>query len=478
MKKFLNNILKTFIGNIISLMTGILVGFFIPKMMGLVGYANYKTYTLYLTYIALASLGLGDGLLLKFAGKDREELNPESLRYYIHRYYIQILILFVLSAVASFFIIPADSRFIAIALCFTILSSQTVGLHQNISVLTNNFGEYSKRIIIKSACTAAFVLLLYAIFRISGNDIRYEVYVIGVMTIEYSLAIWYVLTYRDFNFGKGLQHSGDEGYFRMLYMGFPLLLSNMAGTIFLTLDRQFVSILFSKENYAIYAFAYNMLTLVTTMTSAISHVLFPSLRKIESMDIKAYMQKYLSTFSILVTFCMIVYFPLQVIVEWFLEKYTGSIEILKIVLPGLVISSCVTVIFFNFYKLENKVKQYFVKTVIGIVFSATMNYFAWILFHDYRAISWASIISLIFWYGLISEYFVRVYKIRLERVCTYNAVMFVGFYGLTYMISNPYIGALIYLTLFAVVTVLFYPQKVQEGQVLFAKVLHRKSLKG
>ena len=472
MKRFLDNIFKTFFGNVISLLTGILVGFFIPKMMGLVGYANYKTYTLYLTYIALASLGLGDGVLLKFAGKERDELNPKIIRYYIQRYYIQILILFFLCVAGSFVLVPVESRFIAIALCFTILSSQTVSVHQNISVLTNNFGEYSKRIIIKSACTAVFVLALYAVYRFTKNEIRYEIYIIGVMTIEYFLALWYVYTYYNFNFGKSEKLSGDESYFRMLYIGFPLLLSNMAGTIFLTLDRQYVSILFPKESYAIYAFAYNMLTLVTTMTSAISHVLFPSMRKIGNMDIKVYMQKYLSTFSILVVFCMIVYFPLSVIVNWFLDKYSKSIDILRIILPGLVISSCVTVIFFNFYKLENKVKQYFSKTVLSIVFSALMNYFAWLLFHDYRAISWASIISLVFWFLLVSEYFVRTYRVHLGRVCLYSIVMFGAFYGLTYSVSNPYIGAFVYILVFVIITMLFYPTKIKEGRDLWKK-LHR-----
>lgn len=466
MKKFLNNILKTFFGNIVSLTTGILVGFFIPKMMGLVGYAYYKTYTLYLTYIALASLGLGDGMLLKFAGKDRDQLNPETIRYYLHRYYIQIALLFCVSLVMCLALVDTESQFIVVALCFTIISSQTVSVHQNISMLTNNFGEYSKRIIIKSICTALFVLALFIAYKLTGNEVSYQVYVVGIMTIEYALALWYVYTYKDFNFGRGRRSPDDESYFRMLYIGFPLLLSNMAGTIFMTLDRQYVSILFPKESYAVYAFAYNMLTLITTMTSAISHVLFPSMRKIENMDIKAYMQKYLTIFSILVCACMIVYFPLSVIVMWFLDKYTGSIEILRIVLPGLVISSCVTVIFFNFYKLENRVKQYFAKTVISIAFSALMNYLAWIIFHDYRAISWASIISLVFWFVLVGELFVRKYRVNFIRIILYIGAMCLSFYGLTYLVSNPYLGALVYFATFIIITWIIYPDKLKDVYLL------------
>lgn len=474
MNRFLGNIIKTFSSNVVSLLTGILVGFFIPKMMGIIGYANYKIYTLYLTYLALTSLGLGDGLYLRYAGKEKENIDKETIRYYTQRYYIQILGFFLLGIVATFLFIPLEYRFIAVALCFTILSSQTVGLHQNFSMLTSRFGEYSKRIVIKSAFTALFVIGLYVYYQITGEDVRYEIYIIGVLVIEYALAIWYIFTYKDFNFGKVKIQYNQDRYYRILLVGFPLLLSNMAGSIFMNLDRQFVSILFPKEIYGMYAFAYNMFTLVTTMTSAVSLVLFPSMRRIENFDVKEYMQKYLSLFSIVVVFCMVVYYPLSVIVTLFLDKYIASIEILRIILPGLVLSSCVTVIFLNFYKMENKVKQYFIKTMVSIAVSAGMNYLAWVIFHDYKAISWASIISLMFWYGLTIEYFVRVYKVRIIRNSMYVLTMFLTFYTLTYFIHNPYIGTLVYLALFTVVVVIFYPEKVNEGSGVVRRIVSQR----
>ena len=46
----------------------------------------------------------------------------------------------------------------------------------------------------------------------------------------------------------------------------------------LTIDRQFVSVLFDIETYASYAFAYNLLSLITTVISAISTVLYPTIK--------------------------------------------------------------------------------------------------------------------------------------------------------------------------------------------------------
>ena len=69
------------------------------------------------------------------------------------------------------------------------------------------------------------------------------------------------------------------------------------------------------------------------------------------------------------------------------------------------------------------------------------NYLARIIFHDYRVISWASIISLIFWFALVDELFVREYRVNFTRVVLYIGAICLLFYGLTYLVRNPYLGA-------------------------------------
>lgn len=72
----------------------------------------------------------------------------------------------------------------------------------------------------------------------------------------------------------------------LIQIGFPLLFANLCSTLILTLDRQFVNVLFDNATYAVYAFAYNMLSLVTVATSAISTVLYPTLKRVDLESIK------------------------------------------------------------------------------------------------------------------------------------------------------------------------------------------------
>lgn len=456
-KRFILNILKMCLSNFLQLFSGILVGFIVPKIMGYDDYANFKIYTLYLTYLSLFTIGFGDGLYLKFAGIDKERLNKSEISYLLRKYYLQLFLFFIIILFLVLFFLPKEYFFIGICLCVSLISTNVVSVHQNLSLITSSFNEYSLRTVIKALFTSIFVIFLYVLFKINASEISYKIYLFGYISIEILLAIWYVVTYREFNFGKVKKEElTGLNYKSILYIGFPLLLSNMAGTIFLNLDRQFVSILFDKTDYAIYAFAYNMLSLITTMTTAISLVIFPSMKKIQNIDVKVHLEKYLTVFSVLVCFCLMVYFPLYYFIHFFLEKYINSLEIFAIVLPGIVLSSTISVIFFNFYKLDNKVKLYLCITLSAIVISIGLNFGAYFIFKNYCAISWASIISISIWYVMVSIYFVRKYKLNIIKNSVFIVLSIVLFYTCVNYIDVVWLSGIIYMAALCMISFLLY----------------------
>ena len=65
--KFIQNFIVVLISNGLTILSGILVGFIIPKIMGVTDYGYYKTFTLYSSYIGLFHFGFIDGIYLYFA---------------------------------------------------------------------------------------------------------------------------------------------------------------------------------------------------------------------------------------------------------------------------------------------------------------------------------------------------------------------------------------------------------------------------
>lgn len=65
-KKAFYDLIKVIISNIVALLSGILVGFVVPKIMGFDDYGYFKTYALYAGYTGLLHFGISDGGLFLF----------------------------------------------------------------------------------------------------------------------------------------------------------------------------------------------------------------------------------------------------------------------------------------------------------------------------------------------------------------------------------------------------------------------------
>lgn len=240
-----------------------------------------------------------------------------------------------------------------------------------------------------------------------------------------------------------------------MQIGFPLLFANILSTLILTLDRQFVNILFDLKIYAVYAFAYNMLSIVTVATSAFSVVLYPALKRTTTEKIQYSYPYFIQIILILVSIALIVYYPLCIIVNRFLPNYIDSLIIFRIVFPGLIISSAITVVMHNYYKTLGKNIVYFYKSIIILVLSAVANIIAYVAFKSVYAISIASILVMLVWYLYVESYFVTIYNYKWKKNFFYMISIMTSFYLAT-SIHSIIISAFIYLISFLVITVLFY----------------------
>ena len=350
-------------------------------------------------------------------------------------------------------------KFILISLgVYTIISNYS-GYFQQISQITQRFREYTTRKIISSAFKIVNVGILF-VWAILGFSPTYRVFLIVFISTELLVTAWYVYTYRDIVFGEKLSLSDTrKEIFQLSIVGFPLLFSNLCSSLILSLDRQFVRIFFDTTTYAKYAFAYNMLSLVTVATSAVSTVLYPTLKRTTTETLREKYGALVGLISIIVFGAIIAYFPLCLFVEWFLPQYTDSLPIFRIVFPGLALSSSITVVMHNYYKALGNNIVYFRKSIVVLLISGVANWIAYQLFHTTTSISVASIITMIFWYLYIDQYFVKTYGYSRLRNFSYVMIMLIGFY-LCSWIPNYYVGFGVYFIHLIVTTFVLHKQTV------------------
>ncbi len=466
-KKVIKNIAKVGISNIFTLIAGILVGFIIPKIMtngdSTADYGYYKIFTLYLGYVGLFHFGFCDGIYLLYGGKSFEDLDKTRFRTYSKFYLIfQMLITLIITSISLCFV-STNYGFIFVFLGINLIAENVTNYYQIISQITGRFNELSLRNIIKSSLTIIAVIVLYVLFKTNIIDyLQYQIYIVIVSSISLILSFWYVITYRDITFGKSSPLNDEIRFIKKFFIvGIPLLIANLVSALLLNIDRQFVSLLFDKEIYSTYAFAYNMLNLIITATSAISIVLYPTLKRFDFEKLKINYNNFMSIIAIFVSFCLIAYFPLHLIVTHFLDKYEASLIIFRIIFPSILLTSCISMIMFNYYKSLGKSRTYFLISLIVLILSIGANLIAYFGYKTTTAISFASIIVIAIWYLITEFILIKNWKINPIKHILYMILIVTAYYLIVFLNDNVYIGFALYLASYLVITLLLYFKEIK-----------------
>ena len=461
---FFKEILRVCTSNLLIVLSGVFVGFIIPKVLGVTQYGYYKTFTLYASYIGVMSLGISEGMYLKYSGTEYDDLEVGKIRLLTkHVFRIQLIAAVIICIVASLFL-EGEKTFIFFAIAIYLIELNHTTYYQYVSQMTMRFNDYSMRNIVKSVLTIGFVILFYIAYLMNDKtDISYRYYVFSVLLISTLLWILYALKYRNLTFGNSSKlREEKEEIIGLMRLGIPYLIASLCSTLILSIDRQFVSILFTTEEYSMYAFAYNMLSLVTVCASAISTVLYPSLK--QSASSKEEITKQLSILCgnvlCFAFFMLLAYYPLSFIVIYFLSQYVDSLQIFRIIFPGVAITSVISVVIQNYYKLVEKNTLCLIKNIIILIISGVANFVAYKLAGTTASISVASIVTILFYYIFAQEYFVREYRIKWKKNLMYALIMMLIFYSVT-AIENYIIGFLIYTGAFMVITIVLYGKELK-----------------
>lgn len=452
------NIAVVALSNIFTLLSGVLVGFVIPKIMGVTDYAYYKIFTLYLSYVGLFHFGFCDGIYLLYGGKSYESYDKNKFRRYTRfLLYFQMIITLIVTIIGVI-LINNEYGFTIIFLGVSLLAQNITAYYQIISQISGRFKELSRRNIIKALLTCISVVVLFILCKFSILDyLHYKIFVAISTLISIFMAIWYIFTYREITFGKANSFSKEKDNIHLFFkVGIVLLVANLVSNLILSIDRQFVSILFEKEEYGVYAFAYNMLGLVTTVIGAISTVLYPTLKRYNEDRLKSNYKRLIAIISILVSICMSCYYPLKFIIEYWLIDYCNSLPIFRVILPGLLLSSCISMIIFNYFKSISKYKLFFIVSIFVLIMSIILNIIAYYIFQTTISISIASVIVTLIWFLITDIYLCHRFKLLNIRNYIYISLIIVGFYIITFLISNPFVGFGVYILFDLLISLIFH----------------------
>lgn len=470
---FIRSAASVIFSNFFILLSGILVGFVLPKIMGVEQYGYYKLFILYTTYIVLLYFGFADGMLVKYGGQTEEEINHHEIEY-ITRFFIKMeTIVSIVMLILSLCCLHDEYRIIFSLLSIFTFLSNLVTYYRYLAQAMMNFDIISRTNILQSIMTSSIVIICYLLVSLKViRTLSASLYLIMFLCVFFILLLILAYNIRPSIWNNKQKKKLPENSWQLLRgifkIGIPVAVSSQIGTLILNLDNQLISMFFSNRVFGIYSFAYSLISIISTIIVPISSVIFPFLNR---QDNKSIIKQYDFNTSILFIFVyasLIIYYPARLFIEWYLPNYTQSLIYFRLLLPGVGITSCISILVFNYYKVLNKSNIYLAQGLLILIFSLALNLLAYYITKSAIAIAIVSLIVLVGWYIYTNFFFVKNYHIKWKRNTCFLLLMIFAFEFST-GVHNLWLSFICYLFLYLLFIFIFFRKRIYYIMMRFSK---------
>jgi O-antigen/teichoic acid export membrane protein len=329
--------------------------------------------------------GFSDGMYLILGGKNITDIKKAKIKGYF--YTMLKLVMFaelVLFVISLFGVKDLIFKYFVIY----ILPFQIVLF---VSLLYRATGEFNKYVVIRIATNILnLVSILAVVFIVKSPIVYMKVQVIGYMAIAIVCFMLVVLSSKK---AEKIEFSEVKS---ITIMGFTIMIANTVSLIFVTMDRWFVKIRFTVENFADYSFAVSMLSLFLVLINSVTILFYPYLAKHNgNPKVVSKVKKYI---ILICSFAPAGYFILEFITNNYLPKYISSLEVLGILIIGIPFITLTNVLYANLYKVGKRGKEYLIVAFKMVVLAFVLNVFAAYVLKNPVLIAYATLVTLVVWF--------------------------------------------------------------------------------
>lgn len=274
-----------------------------------------------------------------------EDINKRELKGE-HNFFI--LFQFIVSVVV-FCISLILNNVILFLLSISILPIMIQAFHKYIYQATGDFNKYSKIIYVYTLIYMILNVLLAVVFR-SQDYILYCLVTFGANLISVIIfEIKFVIDYKKEN-----SVINKKEIINIIKVGFLMLLGNLAVVGLFGIDKWFIKLFLSTEDFAYYSFAVSMLNIINTLVNAISITFYNYLFTNNNKENINKLKKYLISLGGIAS---IGFFALSFIVNHFINKYIPSLNIIAITFSIFPYMILINALYVNLYKVNKDEKN-------------------------------------------------------------------------------------------------------------------------
>ena len=444
MGKILKKLSYSFVANIFSALTSVLMILVLPKVMSMEDYGIWQLFIFYFTYVGFFHFGWTDGIYLRYGGAYYNELDRKVFSGQFWLLCIFAVIECVLVNIFFAFGFIKDDillfilKVVSISGAFLIILSFANFILQ----LTNRIKEYARNILLERFTLLALIITCVVAGKVQYEEIIYTNLISNFLVMCFALYVIRDLIFtKTDNINNALQEAGKN-----ISAGSKLMLSNIAGMLILGIIRFGIS-----QGWDIVTFGKVSLTLsisnfLMVFISAVSVVLFPILKRINQnrlAEIYIVLRRVLS-YSLLAL--LITYYPLKFMLIQWLPKYSDSLFYMGMLLPICIFESKMQMLVNTYLKSLRQEALMLKINIISVVFAFITTYTTVVVFHNLQLAILAIVINFAFRL-LVAEYFVeKLLSLNLRRDSLEELLVVTAFIAIN-LLDNNY-NSLIYLMVY------------------------------
>lgn len=376
-KGFIKKVAYAVGANILSLFVSILTTLIVPKFLGndVAQYGYLQVYLFYTGYIGFFHFGWCDGIYLRDGGKNYLDLKkPIYTSQFWLLTFVEILFGTLIGLVGFFFVSDQEYVFITIAIAINIFIFLPRTMLSYYLQTTNRIKEYASITTIGRTIYGISILLIVIFFSKSYHHFVWGD-IIGKI-IALIVSVWWC---RDIVFAQPASFGATiKEALANVTVGIKLMFANIASMMITGIVRWGIQTQWDVATYGKISFAFSVSTLLLTFISAVALVLYPSLRRSNETTLKGMYPKIRNTLMIPLLGCLVLYYPMEMILSIWLPQYKQSMSYMAILFPMCIYAAKMTMLiqtYMNVFRLEKKMLHVNLIGVVVAVFTTIVSVF-------------------------------------------------------------------------------------------------------
>lgn len=374
LRDFRHNVSYSLFANIINLIVSTLTSLLIPILFkeNAEGYGYYQIYIFYVSFVGFFHLGLCDGFLLRNAGKDIETINTSQTSF---EFWVLTFFEFIIGPfIVLYFIFFGEKDYLYISIAFAL--NLVIFLPRNyLSNLLQSVNKHKQNAFITIIGRGVFLILVTILIVLKKEN---YLYFVGADIVGKTFALLYgffacrKLVTKRIEFKKeNFTELSDD-----IRAGSKIMLAGISSLVITGIVKIVIQNVWDVETYGKISLILTIANLVLSFVTAVSIVLFPSLKTVERDRQIALYPNLKNTLLPFIMATIFLSYPCYLILSYVLPQYAEGIKYIAYMFPICFFSAKATLIvqtYLQINRMENKILlsnviSIFISTALSVVF--------------------------------------------------------------------------------------------------------------